>query len=147
MLGYLDISKSIVVACRMLRRKEGSSREIPRSFIDNWVLWGRNRHTCFCYILHLTSASGIGVGHAGCAEFSFFHSAEFSFLSLSSVRFRQVLQVSQVSRERVCVSTVTYVRVRLIGRIEGIESCDWVIVSLWPSGAYSLPFSVLYKRF
>ena len=30
-------------------------------------------------LLHFTFASSIG-GHAGCAEFSFSHSAEFSFL-------------------------------------------------------------------
>ena len=35
--------------------------------------------SAYVLLLHFTYASSIG-GHAGCAEFSFSHSAEFSFL-------------------------------------------------------------------
>ena len=56
-------------------------------------------------LLHFTFASGISrVGHAGCAEFSFSHSAEFSFLLFSSVFEEKKCQVQagsagQVKRE------------------------------------------------
>ena len=58
----------------------------------------------FSYVLslHFTFASGIGVGHAGCAEFSFSHSAEFSFLVFSSGSGRFFRSVSQ---ERVSACT------------------------------------------
>ena len=66
-------------------------------------------------LLHFTFASGIGVMRV-VQSFSFSCSAEFSFLSFRFFR--------SVKRERVSVKTVTYVTVRLIGRIERIESCD-----------------------
>ena len=62
-------------------------------------------HT-YVLLLHFTFASGIGVGHAGCAEFSFLQ----SFPSFPSA-------VSGPVRVSVC----TRERERLIERIERIE--------------------------
>ena len=77
---------------------------LSRALSDQVPRYGTVRpELAYVLLLHFTFASGIGVGHAGCAEFSF-------------------LPLGVSGPVRVSVRTVTYMLVGLIGRIERIET-------------------------